>query len=113
MRRRDEQGFVEHVFANAQYQAGFLGHGDEVRRGDEAAILLRPAEQGLGGRHATTLRLGNRLIGERQFALVQGLVQLVLDLEFAGRGSIGFGKQVAVRAKDRIRIVKMDAEKKQ
>mgnify|MGYP003414300018 FL=1 len=98
-------------------QIGLVVHVRKLGLGDTAAAVVdRPAD------HSNTQELGQLLYTQYlypfEIAAVILLVAIVAAITLTMRDRPGqkvqdIGKQVAVRAKDRVRIVKMDAEAKQ
>ena len=98
-------------------QIGLVVHVRKLGLGDTAAAVVdRPAD------HSNTQELGQLLYTQYlypfEIAAVILLVAIVAAITLTMRDRPGqkvqdIGKQVAVRAKDRVRIVKMDAEARQ
>ena len=98
-------------------QIGLVVHVRKLGLGDTAAAVVdRPAD------HSNTQELGHLLYTQYlypfEIAAVILLVAIVAAITLTMRDRPGqkvqdIGKQVAVRAKDRVRIVKMDAEARQ
>ena len=98
-------------------QIGLVVHVRKLGLGDTAAAVVdRPAD------HSNTQELGQLLYTQYlypfEIAAVILLVAIVAAITLTMRDRPGqkvqdIGKQVAVRAKDRVRIVKMDAETRQ
>ena len=98
-------------------QIGLVVHVRKLGLGDTAAAVVdRPAD------HSNTQELGQLLYTQYlypfEIAAVILLVAIVAAITLTMRDRPGqkvqdIGKQVAVRAKDRVRIVKMDAEERQ
>ncbi|MBP9131364.1 MAG: NADH-quinone oxidoreductase subunit J [Steroidobacteraceae bacterium] len=98
-------------------QIGLVVHVRKLGLGDTAAAVVdRPAD------HSNTQELGQLLYTQYlypfEIAAVILLVAIVAAITLTMRDRPGqkvqdIGKQVAVRAKDRVRLVKMDAEARQ
>ena len=98
-------------------QIGLVVHVRKLGLGDTAAAVVdRPAD------HSNTQELGELLYTQYlypfEIAAVILLVAIVAAITLTMRDRPGqkvqdIGKQVAVRAKDRVRLVKMDAEARQ
>ena len=98
-------------------QIGLVVHVRKLGLGDTAAaVVVRPAD------HSNTQELGQLLYTQYlypfEIAAVILLVAIVAAITLTMRDRPGqkvqdIGKQVAVRAKDRVRLVKMDAEARQ
>ena len=70
-------GSLQHLIAQRQDQAGFLGQRDEVKRGNQAALRVPPAHEHLGSRD---LIAGNlRLKMQQKLPGSQSLAQIVFE----------------------------------
>ena len=84
--------------ADRNNQAAFLGQGNELRRGNQAALRVLPTQQGL---KAEDLLVGvdYRLVEQAQLILLQGQAQVPLQqgalVDFALQGVIEEAQLVA------------------
>ena len=84
-------GFGQHPAAQRHHQAGALGHVDEIRRAEQAALRVLPAHQRLGADGAAAGQLDDRLIEQPQLAAFDRLPQLRLDAQAVLRGGAQVG----------------------
>ena len=80
-------GLVEDVGPEGLDQAGLLGDGDELGGGDEPALGVLPAHQGLNAEHGGASETHDGLVVDAQFTALKGATQIGLDFEaFDGSG---------------------------
>ena len=77
-------GAGQHPPSDLQDQAGLLGDGDELERGDQAALGMLPAHESLDPHRLARVDGHHRLVGDRELVAEKGLVQRRLDLEALG-----------------------------
>ncbi len=81
LRRRGAQ----HPFADLDDLAAILGHRDELRRRDRPELGMVPAQQSFGADQATVLDGDLRLVVQHEFVALDGMAQLISQLQVARR----------------------------
>ena len=68
-------GLAQHEPVELDHQAGLLGQGDELGRGDQATVRPRPADQRLGPGHPTVVEVDDRLVVDHQLLALDRALQ--------------------------------------
>jgi hypothetical protein len=76
---------ADHPFADRQDQAGIFEDGDEFQRRHQAALRMLPAQQGFEAADAAARQVQLGLVVQQEFAALQRLAQLRLELDALGR----------------------------
>ncbi len=84
-------GLAQHPFADRTDQAGVLGQRDEVRRRDQAALRMLPADQGLDAGDQAAAQVHLRLVEQHQFGPLQGLAQVGFHVQAPPHGDTHVG----------------------
>ncbi len=99
-------GFVEHPVADIDDEIALLGDGDKLGRGDQCAPRRLPADQRLDADDVAAIHQMLGLIVERQLLLVEGIAQLVVDVQAAIRLLLHGGvKEAASLATGRLGLI--------
>ena len=72
---------AEDPLAQGDDQTGFLGHRDELARGDHPVLGVLPADQGLESLDGARLQRDDRLVVEQELPGFQCLAQAVLQFQ--------------------------------
>lgn len=81
--------------ANGGDQAGFLRQPDKLPGHHQPALRVAPAHQGFSGLQAAAGNVQFGLVEHFQLLLVDGLAQLVLQLQtLQGAGALAFGEEL-------------------
>ncbi len=74
-------GAPQDLLTEGDYLAAALGDRNELRRADASEPLVRPARQDLGAGDGAGVQVDDRLVGDVEFVVAQGIGQRVAQLE--------------------------------
>ena len=80
--------FCHHPLAQLDDLSGALRDGDELQRGDHAALGVFPAHQCLHAHHFAGMHVNLGLVAQLQLIVAQGIAQLLFHLELLHRPGI-------------------------
>ena len=83
-------GLIEHPLADADDLAGLFGHRDELRRRDQPALPVLPADEGLHADHVAGRELDFGLVVQHKFPAVDRAAQPGLQLQAIRRVGVQF-----------------------
>ena len=83
-----QAGLVQDLIADFDDESHFFGNGNELRRGNHSAFLVRPSQQRLASLNASGLQIEERLIVEFEFFALHRIAQI--EFKISARLGVGF-----------------------